>query len=84
MFKRVFYQVAFTMKIVSCRCLLLFVIKRGHNSMSLQMHYNQCDDKLMFSSVMTMSCHYVMQLDFFTTFKATHPDALVMLALSTH
>jgi hypothetical protein len=52
--------------------------------MSLQMHYNQCDDKLMFYSVMTMSCHYVMQLDFFTTFKATHPDALVMLALSTH
>jgi hypothetical protein len=72
------------MKIVGCRCLLLFVIKGGHNSTSLQMHYNQFDDKLMLSNVMTMSCHYVMQLDFFTTFKATHPDAHVMLALSTH
>jgi hypothetical protein len=48
------------MKIVGCRCLLLFIIEGGHNSKNLQVHYNQCDDKLMFSIVMLISCHYVM------------------------
>jgi hypothetical protein len=67
------------MKIVGCRCILLFVIGGGHNLVSIQVHYNQCDDKLMFYNVILMSCHYVMQLEFFTTFKATHMDAPIML-----